>query len=456
MKLAFAGAGFVGIVYGAMMAKKGNSVTIYDIDENKISALNDFCEGKKNSLPIHEEGLPTILEQAYKEGLLRFTTDSKQAISDAEVIFLTVGTPSDAQGRADVRYVNAAAHTIGKVMKEDAKYKLIVTKSTVPVGTAKRLEEIIGTYAVGKFDVASNPETLAEGKAVKDAEEPQRIIVGTESERARRILSDLYAPFFFPGEKGICFMSPESAELTKYACNTYLASQVVLTNMFANLAKRYGANWREILEAIGADPRIGKFVHPGLGFGGSCFKKDVSALCQMMKDTGAVREDYEVLERIIAQNEAQKHALNPLLKQVYGESLDGQTLAVWGLAFKKDTNDVRDAASLRVIPDLLQMGAHVRAHDPKAAKEFLKEIGAMDVDMANLEICKEKYAATEGADGLLIITEWITYRQPDFAELREKMRRRIIFDAKDLMNYQKMQEETDFSYYAIGRPDIVR
>lgn len=455
-KLAFAGAGFVGAVYGAVLAKQGNKVTLYDVNKEKINHFNNFCDGKTDSLPIYEEGLGDILRKTYKEKRLSFTTDDKQAISDAEVIFLAVGTPSDMEGRADMRYFDGAVQTIAEVLHGDPTYKVIVTKSTVPVGTARCLEGILRASAVGEFDIASNPETLAEGSAVEDALKPTRIIVGTESERAKKLFSELYAPFFEPQRQHIHFMSWESAELVKYACNTYLASQVALTNAFGNLAKKKGANFREMIPAILADPRIGKFVNPGLGFGGSCFDKDVSALIAMMKDTRSPIPDINFLDDLLAQNTNQKHALNPLLENIYPKGLYDKTFAVWGLAFKKDTNDVRDAASLKVIPDLLQRGARVRAYDPQAQSEFIRMIDGLGTDTTNLSYSSDMYEATNGADGLLIITEWKIFRQPDFAELRKRMRKPIIFDAKDLLEYQRVKEEKDFSFYFIARPDIVR
>ena len=329
-----------------------------------------------------------------------------------------------------------------------------MNKSTVPVGTAQRVEKIIKEFYDGEFDVASNPETLAEGRAVRDASTPNRIIVGVRSERAKKIFNELYASFFFPQQERIFFMSPESAELTKYACNTYLASQVVLTNLCANLAKKSGANWRDMLPAILADERIGKFVHPGLGFGGSCFRKDVHQLYNSLREAGLSEKDTNVLRSLLEQNEHQKLEINRVLEEVYGEMLSRTTLAVWGLSFKKDTNDVREAASLQVIPELLKKGAKIRAHDPEAEEEFLEEMKKMDVDTSQLALCEDNYEAVEGCDGVLILNDWKVYRQPDFVELRKRLKQKIIFDGKDVLSYAHMQEEEDFSYYSIGRPDI--
>lgn len=453
MNIAVAGAGFVGIVHAAIMAKQGNKVILFDVNEKRIQDLILFSQGKTNIIPIHEEGLPELIHQTYKEGLLSFTTDSKKAIRDSTVIFIAVGTPPDAEGKADLKYVESLACEIGKILQEHPTYKLIVNKSTVPVGTAKKVKKIIQEYYSGDFDVASNPETLAEGRAVRDASFPNRIIVGTSSLKAKRIFEELYSPFFFPQQEKIFFMKEESAELTKYACNAYLASQVVLTNMFANLAKRSGANWREMTPAILADERIGSFVHPGPGFGGSCFRKDVSQLYNSMKEKSCAEQDILVLQTILEQNEHQKLEIIRIMEKVY-PSVQGMTFAIWGLSFKKDTNDVRDAASLEVIPFLLQKGAKIHAHDPEAEQEFLQEMKKMSVDTSNLILCEEKYKAVEAVDALLILSDWKIYRQPDFASLREKMKHKVIFDGKDILHYAHIQEEGDFKYFSLGRPNF--
>jgi len=453
MNIAVAGAGFVGIVHAAVMARQGNKVILFDVNEQRVQDLIAFCEGKTDALPIHEAGLPESLRQMHKENLLFFTTDARKAIQQSTIIFIAVGTPPDAEGKADLKYVDAIAHECGKVLKEQRSYKIIVNKSTVPVGTAKRVEAIIKQWYDGAFDVVSNPETLAEGTAVRDAWRPNRIIVGARSERAKKIFQDIYAPFFSPQQEKIFFMSPESAELTKYACNTYLASQVVLTNIFANVAKRTGANWREMIPAILGDERIGKFVYPGLGFGGSCFRKDVSQLYNTIKEQGFQDMDATVLQKILEQNESQKLQLNKVLETVYPE-LPGLTLAVWGLSFKKDTNDIRDAASLVVIPELVRRGVKIRAHDPQAGEEYINELRKMQQDVSKIHLCKEKYETLDGADGLLILNDWKTYRQPDLAELRKRLKQKIIFDGKDILNYTELIEAADIAYYSIGRPDI--
>lgn len=456
MNIAVAGAGFVGIVHAAIMAKQGHKVILFDLSEKRIQELNDFAQGKTDQLPICEQGLAEIIKDTTKQHLLEFTTDKKKAIREATVIFIAVGTPPNAQGKADMGYVEAVAQDIGKVLQEFPGYKLIVNKSTVPVGTAKKVQEIIQQYYSGDFDVASNPETLAEGRAVRDASFPNRIIVGVDSQKAKRIFQDLYISFFPTGQERIFFMSRESAELTKYACNTYLAAQVVLTNLFANIAKKSGANWREMAPAILADERIGRFVHPGIGFGGSCFRKDVSQLYNTMKEKAAAEHDGEVLYALLQQNEFQKLELNRIMERVYGKDLQGKTFAVWGLSFKKDTNDVRDAPSLIMVPELLAKGAKIQAHDPEAEQEFLADLQRRNIDTTNLILCEEKEQVLENADALIIANDWKLYRQPDFDLLRKKLKSKVIFDGKDVLNYTHIQEEGDFSYYSIGRPDMQR
>lgn len=454
MNIAVAGAGFVGIVHAAIMAKQGHKVILFDVSKKRIDDLNAFALGKTDKLPICEEGLPELIKYATKNNLLEFTTDKIKAIRDSTVIFIAVGTPPNAQGKADMCYVEGVAHDIGKTLQEFPDYKLIVDKSTVPVGTGNKVKSIIQHYYSGDFDVASNPETLAEGRAVLDASHPNRIIVGVNSDKAKRLFQDMYSSFFSPGQEKIFFMSIESAELTKYACNTYLASQVVLTNIFANIAKKSGANWREMAPAILADERIGKFIHPGLGFGGSCFRKDVSQLYNTLTDNNASEFDKQVLYSILEQNEFQKLELNRIIEQFYGNNLSGKTFAVWGLSFKKDTNDVRDAAALVMIPKLLAKGAKIQAHDPEAEQEFLIDLQKRNIDTTNLFLNDEKYDALENADALLILNDWKTYRQPDFDLLRKKLKSKIIFDGKDVLNYSHLFEEGDFTYFSIGRSDI--
>jgi UDPglucose 6-dehydrogenase len=455
MNIAIAGAGFVGVVHAAAMASQEHKVVLFDVNESRINSLIDFCEGRTEELYIHEAGLSSLLKESYKKGLLEFTTNTKEAVSRSLVIFNCVGTPRGPDGKADLTYVESVATECGKVLQTNPGYKLFVNKSTVPVGTAKRVEDIIHEYYTGDFDVASNPETLAEGRAVRDATLPKRIIVGVNSIRGKKLFHDIYAPFFLPQQEKIFYMSPESAELTKYACNSFLGTQVVLTNILANIAKRTGANWRDMVPAILADVRIGKFVHPGLGFGGSCFRKDISQISHSIKDVDGSSKDIDFIHSLLIQNEHQKLEINRNLHKAYPNGIKGLHLAVWGLSFKKDTNDIRDAASLEVIPSLLARGVIVHAHDPKGIEEFKDEMARVGVDVTNCSFFTDKYQAIEGCDGLLILNDWKTYKQPDFNTLREKLKRKIIYDGKDLLNYRSIIDEADFSYYSICRPDIL-
>ncbi|MDP3728851.1 MAG: UDP-glucose/GDP-mannose dehydrogenase family protein [bacterium] len=457
MKIAVAGAGFVGIVHAAVMANQGHKVILFDVDNKKIDNLSAYCRNETNTLPIYEEGLEELFRRNSREGRLFFTVDAKSAIRDSEVIFIAVGTPfDDKEGKANVSYVEDIAKTIGEVLQVHPSYKLVVDKSTVPIGTAERVKEIIKKYYLGEFDVASNPETLAEGSAVKDALYPNRVIIGVDSPRAEKILREIYSPFFFPHQSGrIHVMGLRDAELSKYAFNTYLAAQVHITNVLANISHEAGANWRAIIPAVLGDERIGRFVHPGLGFGGSCFRKDVSALKRTAEDLGLDECTVQSLNIILEQNEDQKKKLNKKIISLFGEDLSKCTIAIWGLAFKKDTNDVRDAASLIIVKDVLERGAKVRAHDPQAGEEFLKELQRKGVDLSNFSLINDMYEAVNNSDILCITNDWKVYRQPDFDILRNKLKNKIIFDGKDVLNYLQMKEE-DFNYFSIGRPDIIQ
>jgi UDPglucose 6-dehydrogenase len=456
MKIAVAGAGFVGLVHASVLAKQGHEVILFDVDENKIKNIESFAKGETHVLPIFEDGLEGILRPAYREGLIKFTTDAKLAIKNSEVIFIAVGTPQDeTTGEANLTYVDSVAKTVGEVLKENPSYKLVVDKSTVPIGTAERVKNIIKQYYSGEFDVASNPETLAEGSAVQDSLNPNRVIIGVESERAKKILTDIYAPFFFSNEQNkIHVMGIKDAEMSKYAFNTFLASQVRTTNVLANIARKAGADWRKIIPAVLGDVRIGHFVHPGLGFGGSCFRKDVSALHFTAKKLGAEELDLLALSNVLKQNENQKMNINKRLTLLFGNDLSGMTIAIWGLAFKKDTNDVRDAASLVVIPDLLKRGATVHAHDPQAGEDFIKEMKKKNVDLSRFSLAQDKYSVLDNANCLIITNDWRTYRRPDFEELKSRMKQKIIFDGKDLLDYELLKQDKEFRYYSIGRPDL--
>ena len=454
-KISVAGAGFVGIVHAAVMANQGHKVILFDIDPKKINHLNSYCKNETNTMPIYEEGLEELFRRNYREGRLNFTTDSYSAIKESEIIFIAVGTPfDDKEGKANLSYVEGVAKLIGQVLNDNPIYKLIVDKSTVPVGTGEMVKNIIKQNYSGEFDVASNPETLAEGSAVKDALYPNRIIIGIDSPRAEKILKEIYAPFFLHNASKIHVMGIRDAELSKYAFNTFLSAQVHMTNVLANIAKESGANWRAIIPAVLGDERIGRFVHPGLGFGGSCFRKDVSALKRTATDLGLDEDTINSLKIILEQNEYQKLKLNKKIINLFGEDLSGTTIAVWGLSFKKDTNDVRDAASLVAIPDLLKRGAKIRAHDPQANEEFIKEMKSKGIDLTNLTLVEDQYETLNDSECLFITNDWNEYRNPDLEILKTRLKKFIIFDGKDLLDYNLLKQKEDLKYFSIGRPDI--
>ena len=454
-KISVAGAGFVGIVHAAVMANQGHKVILFDIDPKKINHLNSYCKNETNTMPIYEEGLEELFRRNYREGRLNFTTDSYSAIKESEIIFIAVGTPfDDKEGKANLSYVEGVAKLIGQVLNDNPIYKLIVDKSTVPVGTGEMVKNIIKQNYSGEFDVASNPETLAEGSAVKDALYPNRIIIGIDSPRAEKILKEIYAPFFLHNASKIHVMGIRDAELSKYAFNTFLSAQVHMTNVLANIAKESGANWRAIIPAVLGDERIGRFVHPGLGFGGSCFRKDVSALKRTATDLGLDEDTINSLKIILEQNEYQKLKLNKKIINLFGEDLSGTTIAVWGLSFKKDTNDVRDAASLVAIPDLLKRGAKIRAHDPQANEEFIKEMQSKGIDLTNLTLVEDQYETLNDSECLFITNDWNEYRNPDLEILKTRLKKFIIFDGKDLLDYNLLKQKEDLKYFSIGRPDI--
>lgn len=454
-KISVAGAGFVGIVHAAVMANQGHKVILFDIDPKKINHLNSYCKNETNTMPIYEEGLEELFRRNYREGRLNFTTDSYSAIKESEIIFIAVGTPfDDKEGKANLSYVEGVAKLIGQVLNDNPIYKLIVDKSTVPVGTGEMVKNIIKQNYSGEFDVASNPETLAEGSAVKDALYPNRIIIGIDSPRAEKILKEIYAPFFLHNASKIHVMGIRDAELSKYAFNTFLSAQVHMTNVLANIAKESGANWRAIIPAILGDERIGRFVHPGLGFGGSCFRKDVSALKRTATDLGLDEHTINSLKIILEQNESQKLKLNKKIINLFGDDLSGTTIAVWGLSFKKDTNDVRDAASLVAIPDLLKRGAKIRAHDPQANEEFIKEMKSKGIDLTNLTLVEDQYETLNDSECLFITNDWNEYRNPDLEILKTRLKKFIIFDGKDLLDYNLLKQKEDLKYFSIGRPDI--
>lgn len=432
MKITVIGTGYVGLVVGACLAETGNDVVCADVDAAKIDGL------KRNVLPIYEPGLEEYVERNQAAGRLAFTTDVPSAIRDAEVIFIAVGTPPDEDGSADLKHVLAVADSIGK---HAAREVVVVTKSTVPVGTAEKVAAAIRPQAKVPFHMCSNPEFLKEGAAVDDFMKPDRVVVGVESEFARERMAELYAPFVRTG-KPIIFMDIPSAEMTKYAANAMLATRISFMNEIANLCEKVGANVDLVRKGIGSDSRIGPaFLFPGPGYGGSCFPKDVKALVRTSEERGA---PMGVLKAVEDANEKQKHRLFQKLTAVFGGQLKGRRIALWGLAFKANTDDMRESPALVLIEELLTAGATVVAHDPAAMHETQRRIGDA------IGYAKTSYEAAQGADAMVVVTDWNEYRFPDFARLKSALKQPIVVDGRNLYDPTKM-EALGFTYRSIGR-----
>ena len=439
MKVTVFGTGYVGLVQGAVLADVGHDVICVDVDAAKVAAL------QAGHIPIHEPGLEPLVQANQAAGRLRFTTDAAQGVAHGELIFLAVGTPPDEDGSADLQHVLAVARTIATHMTEP---KTIVNKSTVPVGTADKVADtvrkVLETRRVAlAFEVVSNPEFLKEGAAVADCKRPDRIVIGTRAPQAERQLRELYAPFNRNHDR-IVMMDVRSAELTKYAANAMLATRISFMNEMATLAEALGADIEEVRKGIGADPRIGHhFIYPGCGYGGSCFPKDVRALIHTAKEAGCETPLLRSVEQV---NEAQKHRLMTRLHHHFGASLSGRTFALWGLAFKPETDDIREAPALVVIDRLLEAGATVRAYDPVAANESRRRLGEERVYHA-----ASMYEAAEGADAVALITEWKQFRVPDFNRIAQALRDRIVFDGRNLYDPAAVARH-HLAYVSIGRP----
>ena len=439
MRLTIFGSGYVGLVTGACMAEMGNHVVCYDIDEDKIARLNN------GEIPIYEPGLEAYIERNVEAGRLEFTTDAKKAVDHGLFQFISVGTPPDEDGSADLQHVLAVARAIGEHMDE---YRIIVDKSTVPVGTADKVKAaILGELKKrGKpieFDVVSNPEFLKEGDAIGDFMKPDRIVVGTDNPRTTELLKSLYEPFNRNHDRVIS-MDIRSAELTKYAANAMLATKISFMNELANLAERFGADIEHVRHGIGSDPRIGyQFIYPGAGYGGSCFPKDVQALAKSAADAGYEATLLNAVEDV---NLRQKRRIFQKMQAHYDGKLKGKTIALWGLSFKPRTDDMRAAPSRVVMESLWNAGAKVRAYDPEA----MQEAARIDPDQDGLELCETAYGALEGADALVIITEWQEFRSPDFDRVKNTLSEAVIFDGRNLFDPGLLQT-MGIRYYAIGR-----
>jgi UDPglucose 6-dehydrogenase len=432
MKIAVVGTGYVGLVSGTCFAETGNHVTCVDIDEKKVEKL------RNGKITIYEPGLEILFEKNIKQGRLEFTTSLAEGIKGAEVIFLALPTPPGADGSADLQYVLKVAEDLGPLLE---KYTIVIDKSTVPVGTAEKVREKIAKNARVEFDVVSNPEFLREGVAVEDFMKPDRVVIGTESPKARKKMEQLYAPLVRQGNP-IIFMDEKSAELTKYAANSFLATKITFMNEIANLCEKLGANVDDVRRGIGTDSRIGKrFLFAGIGYGGSCFPKDVQALAKSSND---VDYDFKILQSVMDINQQQKTKLIPKVKEYLGGNLQGKTIAIWGLAFKPYTDDIREAPALYNIEELLAAGAKVKAFDPEAAENVKELLGD------KIEFCENYYACSEGADALMIMTEWPVFRSLEFDRLEKSLNNKVIFDGRNLYEPDAM-EELGFTYYSIGR-----
>jgi len=433
MQIAVVGTGYVGLVVGTCLAETGHDVVCVDVDEKKIDSL------KHGVLPIYEPGLEELVLRNAEEERLTFTLDLADAVKQALVVFIAVGTPPHEDGSADMTHVLNVATDIGRTMDG---YRVIVNKSTVPVGTARRVHEAVAEVTDEQFDVVSNPEFLKEGAAVEDFMKPDRIIIGTDDIRVSELMKELYSPFVRTG-RPIMVMDPESAELTKYAANAMLATRISFMNEMANLCEQIGADVERVRVGIGADTRIGAaFLFPGVGYGGSCFPKDVRAIIKLGEKTGT---DLAILKAAHQVNEHQKTLLVRKVDTHFGGDLSGRTFAVWGLAFKPKTDDMREAPSLVIIEELLDKGAAVRAYDPVAAKEAKRRFGD------RIEICTRSYHALDGADALVLLTEWSEFRTPDFERMKSLMREPVVFDGRNVFERTTMARH-GFTYYAIGRP----
>jgi len=448
MKLIVIGTGYVGLCQGAAFSDVGHDVTCVDIIEEKVKMLNNFSKGISNQLPIFEPGLPDLIKKNCEAGRLKFTTSLKDGIKNADVVFIAVGTPPNEEGKADLTALKKVCESIGKTIEELGKeYTVVATKSTVPVNTHKVVIEILSQNTTKQFSVVSNPEFLAQGRAVKDCIKPSRIVIGTNDEKSKDIMMNVYKPYERQSIP-IYLMSNVDAELHKYAANSYLAAQISLTNNFANLARTIGADWNKVKKAVLADVRVGDFVHSSPGFGGSCFEKDVEEFTHSFEKYGC---DNSLLKEVLRQNRLQKQVMGKKVKDYFG-NLNGKTIAVWGLSFKPETDDMRCSPSIPLLKTLVKEGARVKAFDP-AANEESKKIFVNFEGKDSIEYVHDKYDALEGADALVLMTEWREFRTPDFKLIKQKLNRPLIFDGRDIYTSQEIKEN-GFEYSSIGKPDI--
>lgn len=436
MKVAVIGTGYVGLVTGTCFAEAGNDVICIDNNPDKLTKLH------AGIVPIYEPGLEALFHRNVKEGRLRFSGDLKEAVDYAEIIFLALPTPPMEDGSADLKYVLGVAENIGKIITD---YRVLINKSTVPVGTGDLVEAAVRKNTSVDFDVISNPEFLREGFAVEDFMKPERVVIGSSSERANDFMRRLYKPFTMSGNP-LIFMDRRSAEVTKYAANSFLAAKISFMNEVANLCELVGADVDNVRKGIGSDSRIGKrFLFSGVGYGGSCFPKDVSALHKTSQQYGY---DFKILDAVMQVNNQQKEVLVEKIISHYGANLTGKTLAIWGLAFKPNTDDIREAPALIIIDLLIKAGATIRAYDPEA----MKAVQTYYPDLV-IDYCQSQYEALQGADALVIVTEWNEFRTPDFNKLRTFLNAPVIFDGRNIYEVDDIAKE-GFSYYSIGRKTV--
>lgn len=439
MKIAVVGTGYVGLVTGACLSDLGNNVYCVDVDEKKVNAL------KSGQIPIYEPGLEQLVKSNFDAGRLRFTTDAKEAILASDICFIAVGTPMGEDGSADLQYVLQVAETIGTYMEH---HMYVIDKSTVPVGTAKKVrekiqEELDKRGSLLTFDVISNPEFLKEGTAIEDCSKPDRIVIGTDNNKAAKVMRELYLPLVKNSES-IIFMDIASAEMTKYTANAMLATKISFMNEISNICERVGADVNKVRLGIGSDKRIGfSFIYPGCGYGGSCFPKDVQAL---IKTSEAFGYKTKILNAVEEVNQSQKYIIPEKVEKRFGEDLNGKTFAVWGLAFKPDTDDMRQAAAITIIKELTKRGAKVKAYDPKAEQEA-QECYLKDND--NVIYLDSKYEALKEADAMILATEWKEFKAPDFIEMKKLLKQPVIFDGRNQYDAERM-DELGFEYYQIG------
>ena len=436
MKIAVVGTGYVGLVTGTCFAETGNQVTCVDINEDKINRM------KAGEVPIYEPGLEDLFHRNVEEGRLNFTTDLAAGIEGAKIIFLALPTPPGEDGSADLKYILQVANDLGPLLKD---YTVLIDKSTVPVGTSELVRKAVAKNATVDFDVVSNPEFLREGVAVEDFMKPDRVVIGTESPRAKELMNVLYAPLVRQGNP-IIFMDERSAEMTKYAANAFLATKITFMNEIANLCELVGANVDDIRRGIGTDSRIGKrFLFAGIGYGGSCFPKDVQALAKTSEDNNY---KFHILDSVMRVNEKQKTKLMPTIQSHFNNNLAGKTIGVWGLAFKPYTDDIREAPALYNIEALLELGCKINVYDPEAMPNVKAILGD------KVTFSKNPYEAIDQADALLIVTEWPQFRTPDFERMDSLLKNKVIFDGRNLYETSQMKE-LGYTYYSIGRQTVI-